>query len=100
MICLHFQGNNLKAKHCLWFCVSQTAVISLHSEGLSRRETRGFGLGASPTTEPTRIPARLLSLWAVSYIKVAQRETSTKKRKRETRKEPFDLWSTEKKKIK
>lgn len=49
-ICLHFQGSKLKDKHCLWFCVSQTAVISLHSEGLSRRETRGFGLGASPTT--------------------------------------------------
>lgn len=55
----------------------------------------GGGRLRTRMTEPTAIHARFLSLWAVSYIKVAQRETSTKKKgKRETRKELFDHWRT------
>lgn len=72
----------LKAKHCLWF-MSPGRRRFLSTESDSRRDVGGFGLGASPTTMSTRIPTRLLSLWAVSYIKVAQREMDTERKKRD-----------------
>lgn len=60
---------------CLPDCGDFSPLRGTLTPGDARLRTRSLS--------DDRIPARLLSLWAVSYIKVSQRETSTKKKEKE-----------------